>query len=275
MAGPVTYPTVRDYIDEYPAHEDPHTNLGPWSPDERIMFLRKVSSVFASATLSKVVHDIRAAKSSEAPSPFKGGHRVFYINGGQPEIFEVVFDAEGKVQKELIDNTCYKTQTAAIQEIAITIIERLGDELNWKGTRQRIAFSAVEYQFSRATEEPLDWHEDNLYEFSAHSFIPSSYSFITLLSDPADSVTGWTGGDFLYTGKRSFEKSVFHEELERTKCAVLNDPHSPTWKIRPSLNDGILFGNKGMNHKITAPIPLSETGSRMIFTIFSFPEITS
>ncbi len=268
MQNDVSYVGIKDFNQMYPPTEDPYANenLGAYTSSEnKITHLSKIKSIFDPSEQKDILETIRKSKKFY-PSDFKGGGRDFYI-ASSLQTFEVSFDENEKIKKEIITTRIYQNQNREIRRIMKTAIERLGKELNWKNSTHHIACNAIDYHFTKDSEEPLDWHSDGFN-------LATSHSFVILLSDPNDQESGWTGGDFLYTGRREFDKE--DTELSRlsikTKNGVVNDPKFPIWSLTPSLNDGILFGNRGMNHKITAMTPLKEQGRRMILTIFAFPE---
>ena len=264
-------PVVKDFTESYSSIgvELPEGFPSPSSADNRIIHLRKVCNVFTPEEGRKCLQAIRASKNFGPSAKFKGGKRDFYI---APTIdhFEVRFK-QGKVQEDLIISSIFTKQSPNIKKIMIVAMERLAKELDWQNTTRNLACNAVDYHFTKNAEEPLEWHCDSW-------TTESHYSFVILLSDPNDSENGWTGGDLLYTAARVFEFSKLEYEdrkkiydlSEATKGEAQNDPSSLIWKISPSYNDGILFGNKGMRHKVTSMSPRNDEGSRMILTVFDF-----
>lgn len=237
--------------------------------ESKIMHLSKVHGVFSQEQGSIVLEAIRASKKFGMDDEYENGKRKFYIS---PNIdsFKVQFK-NGKVQQDLIADRKFTSQDPSIQMIMIFAMQRLAKELHWENTTHNLACNAIDYHFTKDSKEPLKWHNDG-FERQA------DYSFITLLSDPEDKDSGWTGGDLLYTTSRvdSYSKLEYKERLKILKLLpptngeILNEPNSPIWKISHSHNDGILFGNKGMRHKVTAMAPLHEKGRRMILTVFDF-----
>lgn len=267
MLGPI----IKDFIESYSSMgiELPEGFPCPSSTDNRIIHLRKVYGVFTPEEGSKCLKTIRASKNFGPSAKFRGGKRDFYI---APTIdhFEVQFKG-GKVQGDLITSPIFTKQSPNIKKIIIVAMESLAKALDWQDTTRNLACNAIDYHFTKNAEEPLEWHCDGWATESHHSFV-------ILLSDPNDSKIGWTGGDFLYTAARVFEfsklayedRKKIYDLSDATKGEAQNDPSFPIWKISPSPNDGILFGNAGMRHKITSMSPLSDEGSRMVLTVFDF-----
>lgn len=237
--------------------------------EDRIARLTKVRGIFNPEDCQEYVKALRASPECSLAASFKEGARKFYICAVITP-YPVEF-CNGKVNLETFKAPEYIGQIPIIRQIMITAMERLAAELHWKDTTQYLACNAIDYQlFGKDTSEPLTWHCDGFESKTKHSFV-------VLLSDPNDVNEGWTGGNFQYTAARAFKRPEDFDLRVRvialqqeTRGELFNDPASPIWEITPSYNDGILFGNQGMQHKITAPVPIAETGNRMILTVFDY-----
>lgn len=234
------------------------------------MRLQKVSAIFPPPLVcSDLANEIRNTREFGSLK-FMGGHRVFFI-APTVEDFPVQFTANKVVVESIAKHVTYKNQPTAIQKMILIAMERFAQELNWGNSVHHLCWNAVDYHFYKGSQEPLTWHSD-FFRKEAH------YSFITYLSDPQDKVCGWSGGDVLYTAARHFNLSDLEQGEREKVCqlgdqteeAIFNDPSYPIWRISPSQNDAILFGNLGMRHRVTPMSPLQEQSSRMIFTIFDF-----
>ncbi|HEV8052892.1 MAG TPA: hypothetical protein VGP47_10390 [Parachlamydiaceae bacterium] len=238
--------------------------------DNKIKFLKKVLEVFDPQSIEGLEHEIRASQEFLPNTFYSGGTKHYYIQR-LIDPYDVQFK-DGKVQIDLIDSFKFKKQSLSIQKILVTAMERLAKELNWNNTTHKISCNTIEYRFYKKECEPLAWHSDERLS------IPSEHSFIILLSNPQDKETGWSGGDLLYTSARDFKhEDLDDNEFEKTlpfyqKGALLNEPNSEIWQMQYTQNDGILFGNRGMNHKVTAMYPLNCNGRRLILTLFDFGE---
>ena len=238
--------------------------------DNKIQYLSKVREVFDPHSVEVVEREILASKKFWPDASYDGGKRHFYIQD-YINPYKVQFK-DGQVQVDLIKSPEFTQQSANIKKILITAMERLAKELNWTNTIHKISCNAIDYQFSKGASEPLNWHTDNL------ETVPAEHSFIILLSNPNNKYTGWNGGDLLYTARKEFKlESLNDDELQKTrpfyqKGTLLNEPRSIVWQMQSTQNDGILFGNRGMNHKVTAMEPLSGDGKRLILTLLDFGE---
>lgn len=262
---------IRDFHSSYTSGEiEVSPDFPKLSTTEKIVHLSKVRNVFIPEEGKIFLKAIRSSKKFEPSFSYEGGKRDFYI-ADTLDHFEVQFDGNGKINDELISSSLYTRQSRTIKFLMIRTFERLAQELNWKNTTQCLAFNAIDYHFNKDSKEPLQWHNDGFE-------IPSEHSFVVLLSDPNDEETGWTGGDLLYTAGRVIDYSKttrkdrkkIYKISNATKGEIKNEPNSPVWQISASQYDGILFGNKGMQHKVTSMSPLKNTGRRMIVTAFSF-----
>ncbi|MGK5595583.1 MAG: hypothetical protein ACSNEK_09555 [Parachlamydiaceae bacterium] len=265
------FPCIRDFSESYfyRGVNLPDGFPSPSSICHRITHLCKVSSVFTQEECREFSKAIRASKVVTSIAQRKGGRRDFYI---APAVnhFEVKFK-EGTVQENLITSPRYTQLSSDIKKIVLLAMERLAKELNWENTTRHLACYAVEYHVTHGADEPLIWHNDGWAS-------EAEYSFVILLSDPNDIEKGWSGGDLLYTAARVFELARLDDKARKklddlsdaTKGEAKNDPSFPIWKISPTYGDGILFGNKGMRHKITAMSPQKNEGSRMVLTVFDF-----
>lgn len=250
----------------------------PYPIDNKIQFLTKVREVFNPPALELIEREIRASRKFFPDDSYEGGKRCFYI---QDQVFpyEVRFK-NGEVQGDSITSPQFTEQTKNIQLTLTMAMESLAKALNWTNTTHKISCHAVDYHFTKGSKEPLTWHNDTFFS-SPSEVIPSEHSFIILLSNPNDKDTGWKGGDLMYTKGRDFNMESADSETwmkfgalrDKTQRALYNEPNSPVWQMNPSLNDGILFGNKGMNHKVTAMEPLGENGRRLILTLFDYGEV--
>lgn len=257
------YPNVRDYNDKYflPEAAVSKSWIYPYEVD-KIISLKKVPGIFTPMESRELIELCEKEGAKGRDDFYKGGERKFYVDDFS-EKFKVKF-YEGKVQS--IEQSRLND---SVKKLAIIAIERLAEELNWEKTVERhLGCGVVGYTFTEGSDEPLFWHSD----------VFAKHSFIILLSDPNDPKNGWKGGDLLYTGARNFvlsdistnQMSDLMDAMRKTKGAIGNDPNYPVWQITPSCNDGILFGNEGMQHKVTAMAPLNEVGSRIIFTLFDY-----
>jgi hypothetical protein len=261
---------IKDYTASYisPSYSPPQELPEPFVQNDRIMHLQKVRQVFSAQQGPACARVIRASENMGS-SNLQGGKRFFYLFKGI-EPFEVSFDPLGKINEPSISNASFIAKPAVIKKIMLIAMERLAKELSWKDTTHVLACNAIDYQFSKDSQEPLQWHCDT-------GEAQARYSFITLLSDPADSETGWSGGNLLYTTARALHWPEDYDQrhnlfalIGKLPREIFNQPHAQIWSIEPSLNDAILFGNKGMNHKVTPLMPLNKTGERLILTVFDY-----
>lgn len=250
----------------------------PYPIDNKIQYLSKVYQVFNPPAVELIEREIRASRKFFPDANYEGGKRCFYIQN-QVLPYEVRFQ-NGQVQVDSITSPHFTQQTKKIKLTLTEAMESLAAALNWTNTTHKISCHAVDYHFKKDSKEPLTWHNDD-YFLNPSEVLSADHSFIILLSNPNDKESGWKGGDFLYTSGREFNMESADSETwmkfgalrDKTERALYNEPNSPVWEMKPSQNDGILFGNKGMNHKVTAMEPLGENGRRLILTLFDYGEV--
>ncbi len=266
-----SFDIIKDYTESYISEHYPLPEgmLEPFVQNDRIVHLQKVRQVFSPQQGAACARIIRASEQMGYPSSFKGGKRIFYLFS-QIEPFEVFFNQFGKIDEQSIRYDKFLKQSSLIKKIICIAMERLAQELSWKGTTHVLACNAIDYHFSKDSQEPLEWHCDT-------GEAQAKYSFITLLSDPSDKETGWNGGNLLYTASRALhfpenydERIKLYDLISKLPREIFNQPNTPVWSIEPSLNDAILFGNKGMKHKVSPMMPINETGKRLILTVFDY-----
>ena len=208
--------TIKDFDSMYVSEEIevPPDFPALYSPEERIVHLSKVREVFSQSEGAVFLNAIRESPKCSSSAIFNGGKRDFYISGVL-NYFKVVFDENGKINDQLIKNSKYTNQPLLIKKLMITLtMERLAQELKWKNTTQCLSCNAIDYHFTKYSEEPLDWHSDAL----GIPVLSAEHSFIVLLSNPDDENTGWTRGDFLYTAGRAIDcsKTAYEERKKYT-----------------------------------------------------------
>src|SRR3990167_1253760 len=265
---------IKDYNASYisEAIQIPKDMPEPFVQEDRIMYLQKVRQVFSSEQGVVCSRIIRDSKKMGPSASFQGGKRDFYLFS-QIKPFEVFFDQFGKIDEQSITHEEFIAKPSAIKRIMLFVMQRFGQELSWKNATHVLACNAIDYHFSKDSQEPLQWHCDT-------GEAQAKYSFITLLSDPSDNETGWSGGNLLYTISRDLHRPENYDErsklcdlIDKLPREIFNQPNAPVWSIEPSLNDAILFGNKGMNHKVSPLVPINETGKRLILTVFDYGTI--
>lgn len=270
---------IRDFSSVYTSREIELPKNFPKSyPNEnKIKHLTKVREIFDPQKVEKFEREIRASYNFGRPFSFEGGKRHFYVQDDL-DPYHVQFK-NGQVQINSIKSSNFHNQPRIIKKILIIAMERLAKELNWTDTTHKISCMAMDYQFLKGAKEPLPWHTDDFYRCGSGAST-AEYSFIILLSNPNDPETGWKGGDLSYTTARDFKlgEIEYEERLkiralrDETHGEVLNEPNSSVWQMQPEQNNGILFGNRGMKHKVTAMEPLKDNGRRLILTVFDFGE---
>ena len=252
------------------------SNFPPPLPQKPNILLKKVCHIFenpqeVTETIKNTFNHQFYRQIRGWNDPYENGIRLFYL--AREGVCKVSFE-NGKVQEKLILEEDYVYQIPEVKKIITIAMERLSLELGWQNTTRLMRFNAIEYIFKTNSQEPLRWHCDETGSSQA------KHTFIILLDNPLDNEKGWQGGDLLYAKGRFFdifnlkleEKEKVYQLDQQSNRQLFVEPNTDVWRIKPSYNDAILFGNEGMVHKVTEMQPIKEVSKRMILTIFDYGE---
>jgi hypothetical protein len=232
---------------------------------ERKCLLKKVNNIFNSSDLINIVSELDNIKPVQQ---FKDPlHRSIYLSDWF-YMEKIKFNNGIILDESLSQFQHYQNSTPLIQKAIRIAIERFGVEMGYKNEEIKVKWNAIKYNLSSEQSElnPLQWHTDTVVD---GDYTYADYTMVVLMSDPLDPQHGWSGGNFLYSGRREIERFNGLINLKRqTNNHITNHPAFPTWEISPSVNDAILFGNFGMNHTVTPIRPNNHLGQRIIFSLF-------
>lgn len=263
MYKPENFPLVRDFDavspsdDSYASYQiEEVLDFG----EQRKCLLRKVKNIFNQNDLQGLIEEFKTATPQmQFKDPLT--RKIFIHSTG----LELVRFYEGKITHRSMDKCLfYQNSSPLIQRAIRVALERFGEELGCKNEKIKASCAGISYHLTSEESNlaPLKWHSDD-----SGSYGPVDYTMVVLLSDPTDE--GWTGGKFLYTGRREIDwYNVYLKKIINNSNSILNHPKFPIWQATPSTNDAILFGNYGMNHNLTPIKPTNDRTTRIIFSLF-------
>lgn len=154
---------------------------------------------------------------------------------------EVEFDQQHQPRK-LESFSEYAEPTQTVVQLAL---QRFGQELKLIGG-QKIAASFIRYHIPTQGLNSFGWHIDQY----------ASWTMITMLSDPDDPQTGWSGGDlYRSTFYSSYYPLGFIQPQESIQC------------YKYQQYNAILFHNFNVLHQVSAMFPRKHHADRIILKL--------